>query len=396
MSDSSRSRRKRSRHNDPDGAGPSRDAAFKVTVSGGHRYPPKLVEQWRQGTLCDCTIVVDPETFSGHRNVLAAASGYFAGLYSGAGVVMRERNGGPAQLEGMSPEVFGAALEFMYTGECGLPETMLTELLQAASRLQVEDLLRATTQALALKERLQPSNCLAIWELAERLGLAELQEHARESATRDFEKLQSSPESLFLSLPHARLATLLADMNLNVESEDAAFQAMVAWARHQQPAPSEAELEQLLSLIRFPRMTRAFLVDVEPLLLGHPRGAIIYAQSFREVQFCDDTPRAKKRLVRLSASNVKYTDLKAEMAVRICGEMGEVKQACEQRAPGASEAVEWNEDMVDYFEERHRGAGLRIRKISQELQAAELEHPSGGSDHFWFPFNVLARAARLG
>ena len=114
----------------------------------------------------------------------------------------------------------------------------------------------------ALKERLQPSNCLAIWELAERLGLAELQEHARESATRDFEKLQSSPESLFLSLPHARLATLLADMNLNVESEDAAFQAMVAWARHQQPAPSEAELEQLLSLIRFPRMTRAFLVDV--------------------------------------------------------------------------------------------------------------------------------------
>ena len=156
MSDSSRSRRKRSRHNDPDGAGPSRDAAFKVTVSGGHRYPPKLVEQWRQGTLCDCTIVVDPETFSGHRNVLAAASGYFAGLYSGAGVVMRERNGGPAQLEGMSPEVFGAALEFMYTGECGLPETMLTELLQAASRLQVEDLLRATTQA--LKERLQRSH----------------------------------------------------------------------------------------------------------------------------------------------------------------------------------------------------------------------------------------------
>ena len=44
---------------------------------------------------------------------------------------------------------------------------------------------------------------------------------------------------------------------------------------------------------------------------------MIYAQSFREVQFCDDTPRAKKRLVRLSASNVKYTDLKAEMAVRI-------------------------------------------------------------------------------
>jgi len=105
----------------------------------------------------------------------------------------------------------------------------LGELNPHLPRLQVGGLIRATTAAMA--ERLQPSNCLAIWDLADALGLVPLAEHAKAAAAKDFEEVSRGDE--FLELPHARLCLLLGESQLVVESENAVFRAMLAWVQRQ-------------------------------------------------------------------------------------------------------------------------------------------------------------------
>jgi len=55
--------------------------------------------------------------------------------------------------------------------------------------------------------------------------------------------------------------------------------------------------------------------------------------------------------------------------------------------------VDWTDEMDAYFLPPHKGADFRVRKLSEELQAVELQHPTDRSEYYWFPYNVLARAA---
>ena len=75
-----------------------------------------LSQLWRAGNLCDVTLrskdgLVE---FPCHRAVLAAASGYFRALFTGAGAAMLERASSTVTLMELSSMDLRAALEATY------------------------------------------------------------------------------------------------------------------------------------------------------------------------------------------------------------------------------------------------------------------------------------------
>ena len=79
-----------------------------------------LSQLWRAGNLCDVTLrskdglVEFPCHFPCHRVVLAATSGYFRALFTGAGSAMLERASSTVTLMELSSMDLRAALEAMY------------------------------------------------------------------------------------------------------------------------------------------------------------------------------------------------------------------------------------------------------------------------------------------
>ena len=119
-------------------------------------YEQGLIRQWKAGELCDITLQAGADGLRvvAHRNVLAACSEYFRGLFIGGGALMHDGGMQTHVLEEMSPACLEAAVNFMYTGECEIEQQHLWDLLRAASRLRIEGL--NTTVDNEIAERSSP------------------------------------------------------------------------------------------------------------------------------------------------------------------------------------------------------------------------------------------------
>ncbi|XP_030042072.1 hypermethylated in cancer 1 protein isoform X1 [Microcaecilia unicolor] len=97
----------------------------------------QLNSQRTKGFLCDVIIVVQNALFRAHKNILAASSAYLKSLVVHDNLINLDH-------ELVSPGIFRAVLDFIYTGrlseaELGL-EPSLAALLAAATYLQIADL----------------------------------------------------------------------------------------------------------------------------------------------------------------------------------------------------------------------------------------------------------------
>ncbi|XP_060612745.2 hypermethylated in cancer 1 protein isoform X1 [Anolis sagrei] len=102
----------------------------------------QLNAQRTKGFLCDVVVVVQNALFRAHKNVLAASSAYLKALVVHDNLVNLDQ-------EMVSPPVFRAVLDFIYTGRLGgtdshegppSEEPSLGAILAAASYLQIPDL----------------------------------------------------------------------------------------------------------------------------------------------------------------------------------------------------------------------------------------------------------------
>ncbi|XP_066490879.1 hypermethylated in cancer 1 protein isoform X2 [Tiliqua scincoides] len=99
----------------------------------------QLNAQRTKGFLCDVILVVQNALFRAHKNVLAASSAYLKALVVHDNLINLDQ-------EMVSPAVFRAVLDFIYTGRLGEPdgdpaaEPSLGAVLAAASYLQIPDL----------------------------------------------------------------------------------------------------------------------------------------------------------------------------------------------------------------------------------------------------------------
>jgi len=222
---------------------------------------PEVIQKFRDGDLCD--VELQPAygpAVRAHRIILVGVSQYFKALFSGTW-----SGSGSHDLSALSPACLHACLEFAYTGEAEVAdEAALSELVEGASYLQMDELLVSASEA--YEARLSAKNALAVWQLAEAIGrLPRLAEASAWVARVNFGEVAS--DEAWASAPAWIVRSLLEDDGLHA-SEEEVYRAGVAWVKARDPPLSETEVAELLARVRFALLPPALLREVkaEPLL----------------------------------------------------------------------------------------------------------------------------------
>lgn len=202
------------------------------------------------GKLVDCVLKVKDKEFPCHRLVLAACSPYFRGMFLSG---LEESNKREITLEELEPETVEVLLRYIYTSEVRLDDSNVQDIFTAANMLQIPSIF--TLCISYLQKRLGLGNCLAIFRLGLMLDCPRLAVASRDFACEHF-SLVSKDED-FLKLSPQELIAILSSDGLNVEKEEAVFQAVISWA--------ESEEGHLLALplvfdcVRFLLMPKDYL-----------------------------------------------------------------------------------------------------------------------------------------
>ncbi|KAF4530175.1 hypothetical protein B566_EDAN001434 [Ephemera danica] len=249
---------------------------------------------WRQGPmrdrnryllkeqlLTDCTFIVgpdpDPQTIRAHKLLLQRASSLFEAIFNSSG----DR---PVRVSDVSPPVFTALLEFLYTGEVCLEDfDQVCELASVAARFEIPALVQRSRAFLWAS--LYPSNVWRAYKCAMAANDTKLQAMALQVAQRRTDEALMDPK--FAEIPQEALVAFLSQDSLNVKSEVQLLDASVRWAlsevmRRNLPPKPESLREALgsaLGLIRFLTLTPKQFADnqlTSQILTCTERLAILY------------------------------------------------------------------------------------------------------------------------
>uniref|UniRef100_UPI0035901FDB GDNF-inducible zinc finger protein 1-like isoform X1 n=2 Tax=Myxine glutinosa TaxID=7769 RepID=UPI0035901FDB len=143
-----------------------------MTTSNGKSILNSMNSLRKSNVLCDVTLRIDNEDFPAHRIVLAACSDYFCALFTNE----LEKDQPRVDLEGLAAPTVEILLDFMYTETVYVSVDNVQELLSAACLLQLQGMKQTCCEF--LESQIDPSNCLAMRDVAEAHNCLELQQGA--------------------------------------------------------------------------------------------------------------------------------------------------------------------------------------------------------------------------
>ena len=98
----------------------------------------KLQEQRENELFCDVTLEVENQKFPAHKNVLAASSDYFLTMFT---TDMKEKSDPVVKIETITARAMKEALNCIYTGNFEINNEIISEVLHAASLMQLDYML---------------------------------------------------------------------------------------------------------------------------------------------------------------------------------------------------------------------------------------------------------------
>ncbi|NWR68688.1 KLHL4 protein, partial [Centropus unirufus] len=215
----------------------------------------KMENYLQQKQLCDVLLIVGDQKIPAHRLVLSAVSDYFAAMFTNDVLEAKQEE---IKMEGVDPDALKALVRYAYTGILELKEDTIESLLAAACLLQLSQVIEACCNF--LMKQLHPSNCLGIRSFGDAQGCTELLKVAHTYTMEHFTEVIKNQE--FLLLPANEIAKLLSSDDINVPDEEAIFQALMLWVRHDLQN-RQRDLGMLLSYIRLPLLPPQLLADLE-------------------------------------------------------------------------------------------------------------------------------------
>lgn len=223
----------------------------------------KMQAYLNNGQLCDITLVAgnDGTKVSAHRLVLSACSEYFSVMFTGN---LKEANQNEIQLCSVDGDALQNLVQYCYTGSIELREDNVETLLATACLLQLNDVIEACCTFLA--KQLHPSNCLGIALFAEQQSCPTLLKKSISYVHENFMQVWRDEE--FLRLSDTQLSALLRSDDLNVNSEQEVFLALMEWV-NEDKANREKHLPRLLEFIHLSLLSPTFLVDQVDVLCGN-------------------------------------------------------------------------------------------------------------------------------
>lgn len=247
-----------------------------------------LKDMLDHGKFLDCVVRVGEREFPCHRLVLAACSPYFRARF------LAEPDGaGEVRLEEVSPDVVSQVLHYLYTSEIALDEANVQDLFAAAHRFQIPSIF--TICVSFLQKRLCLANCLAVFRLGLLLDCARLAVSARDFICSRFPLVARDND--FLGLSADELIAIISSDGLNVEKEEAVFEAVMRWAGSgdaEAQAERQRALPTVFESIRCRLLPRAFLesrVERHPLVRAQP-------ELLRKVQMVKDAHEGRLTTLR--------------------------------------------------------------------------------------------------
>ena len=206
------------------------------------------------GALCDVIVRGDKVEVQAHRLVLAAASEYFRACLTGP---MQESLDKVIALSGVDDAALGELVNFAYCGRVSLTEETVLELLVAANRLQMSQVVEQCCDFLL--QRMDSGNCLTILGIANMYHCAHMRTRAEAYINRHFESVYLGEE--FSAMPLEQLVQLLNSDSVSVSSEEIIFRAAVRWMTHAFEA-RRAYILPLLRTVRLQLVPTSFIADV--------------------------------------------------------------------------------------------------------------------------------------
>ncbi|CAH8843515.1 unnamed protein product, partial [Trichobilharzia szidati] len=190
-----------------------------------------------------------------HRVILAAASDYFAAMFSNE---LKEATEQEIWIHEVDPYALKALINYIYTGHLDLREETVGDLLAAACFLQITEASQACERFLT--KRLDATNCLSMSRLSEQYGCHLLRKRSTKFVLEHFSDVSQQPD--FLNLTFKELVTLVSSDRLRVSNEATVFAACLRWTRNamvQENKPttkSDGNESLLASLLRHVRLTQ--------------------------------------------------------------------------------------------------------------------------------------------
>ncbi|KAL7840787.1 hypothetical protein AOLI_G00261100 [Acnodon oligacanthus] len=201
-----------------------------------------LYDLLENDTMVDCILKIKDKEFPCHRLVLAACSSYFRAFFQSGVEESKQRE---IVLEDVEPGVMGMILKYLYTSSINVTEQNVQDIFALANMLQIPSIF--TVCVSFLQKRLSLSNCLAIFRLGLMLDCPRLAVSARNFACERFQLIYKDEE--FLQLNPNELAAIMTSDLLNVETEQAVFEALIKWVAHDRDKRLD-ELPVLLDCVR--------------------------------------------------------------------------------------------------------------------------------------------------
>ncbi|KAG8234651.1 hypothetical protein J437_LFUL006539 [Ladona fulva] len=214
---------------------------------------PIMEEIRRQGKLCDVTLIVDNQSFSAHRIVLAATIPYFHAMFTHD---MAERQQKDIKMEGIDAVALESLINFVYSGRVTIDHNNVQSLMLGASFLQLDKVRDACADFLS--RRLHPQNALGIKSFADALSSSGLVRAADTFILKHFAEVAKGDE--FLSLKPNQLLEFIKRDELHVISEEQVFESVMSWVRKDSTVRGP-HLPSLLTYVRLPLLTPHYLAD---------------------------------------------------------------------------------------------------------------------------------------
>lgn len=214
-----------------------------------------LAELRNCGQLCDALIRVGDETFPIHRAILSASSPYFRVMFTNSQFV--EPNQQVIMLEQISIDTMRNIIRYAYTQECNINEDNVESLLVAADYFNIVGLLSECCGFLA--SQMSAENCIGIEKFASWYACSDLEKNAHDFFMENFVEIYRSSDE-FVHLDPDNLCRVLASDDLNVKSEEIAFDAIIHWIDFD-PVGRISYMAKLLRCLRLGLFSTHFFVE---------------------------------------------------------------------------------------------------------------------------------------
>lgn len=209
----------------------------------------------RDGILCDVKVTgkSGKRGIPAHKVVLASQSAYFKAMFTSN---MIECTKEEIALESIDDDVIEKIIVYCYTGEISLTPPDVEDILDAAHMFGLN---RISEKCFTyLHNNLDITNCHGIAYLAEKYSCSEMQKIAQDYTVQNFRLVMNSMD--FSCINYDNLVRLISHNQLNVSSECEVYEAVIRWVKYDLNT-RQIYLKDLLPYVRFPLLTRKFLID---------------------------------------------------------------------------------------------------------------------------------------